>query len=100
MIVHLVRHSPHSDSRFAGCLRSLGANQTLVLMEEAVYALLPNTSARHSLDLLPANVRVHVLEMDLAGRGLALDDLPARIGVIDYPELVDLCATHAKVISW
>lgn len=100
MILHLVRHSPHGDSRFASCLRSLGTNQALVLLEEAVYALLPGTPAQHSLSLLPANVRLYALESDLAGRGLALDDLPARVSVIDYCGLVDLCVSYDKVVSW
>ena len=99
-MLHFVRHSPHSDSRFASCLRSLVAGQHLVLLEDAVYALLPGTGQAQALGLLPASIRIHAIESDLLGRGLALDALPARVQVIGYEQLVELCVAHEKVISW
>ena len=99
-MLHLVRHSPHGDSRFASWLRVVAPGQDVVLIEDAVYALLPGTAQHQSLSLLPANIRIHALESDLLGRGLALDALPGRVWVIDYPRLVELCVEHEKVVSW
>jgi len=84
----------------SSCLRSLAAGQHLILLEDAVYALLPGTGEAQSLGLLPASVKVHAIESDLLGRGLALDALPARVQVISYERLVELCVAHDKVISW
>ena len=99
-MLHILRHSPHSDSRFASCLRAINADQGLLLIEDAVYGLLPGTSARAALDYLPGSISLYTLEPDLQARGLALDDLPSRIKVIGYPIMVELCTEHAKVVSW
>lgn len=99
-MLHLLRHAPHADSRFSSCLRVIAASQHLVLLEDAVYALLPETSQNQSLNLLPASVKIYAMESDLLGRGLALDALPGRVQVIDYARLVELCVAHEKVLSW
>ena len=99
-MLHILRHSPHAEPRFASCLRAINANQSLLLIEDAVYALLPGTSARNALEYLPASVTLYTLETDLLGRGVALDDISNRIEVIDYPMMVALCAEHTKVVSW
>lgn len=99
-MLHLLRHSPHSDSRFTSCLGVVAPGQDLVLLEDAVYALLPGTAHGESLERLPFAIKVHAMESDLLGRGLALDALAERVQVIDYARLVDLCAAHEKVLSW
>lgn len=99
-MLHILRHSPHSESRFGSCLRAINSGQSLLLIEEAVYGLLPGTSARNALEYLPASVSLYALEMDLQARGLALDDLPPRVTIINHPMLVELCVQHSKVISW
>lgn len=99
-MLHILRHSPHADSRFASCLRAINADQSLLLIEDAVYTLLPGTSGRNALEYLPASVSLYTLESDLQGRGVALDDISSRIEVIDYQMMVALCTEHAKVVSW
>lgn len=99
-MLHILRHSPHTDNRFAGCLRVLGSEQALLLTEDAVYALLPDSLAATQLSLLPAAVQLYVLQADMLARGLALDDLPSRVQIIDYPDMVVVCAKYSKVISW
>ena len=98
-MLHILRHSPHSDSRFASCLRAISANQGLLLIEDAVYGLLPGPSGRAALDYLPGSINLYTLESDIQARGLALDDLPSRIKVIGYPMMVELCTEHTKVLS-
>ena len=99
-MLHILRHSPHSESRFASCLRAINASQSLLLIEDAVYGLLPGTTTRNALEYLPSSVNLYAMEADLQARGLALDDLSSRIRVINYPMMVALCAEHAKVVSW
>ena len=99
-MLHILRHSPQTDNRFASCLRVLASRQGLLLMEEAVYALLPHSPSVTRLELLPNSVRLYALESDIQARGLALDDLPARVQVVDYDAMVSLCAEHSKVVSW
>ena len=99
-MLHILRHSPHAETRFASCLRAISANQSLLLIEDAAYTLLPGTSSRNALEYLPGNVKLYTLESDLLARGIALDDVSARIQLIDYSMMVALCTEHSKVVSW
>ncbi|MEL0167440.1 MAG: sulfurtransferase complex subunit TusB [Pseudomonadaceae bacterium] len=99
-LLHLLRHAPQDDTHFASSLRVIGAQQGLMLIEDAVYALLPHTSAFNAMQLLPASVRLFALESDVLARGLAIDDLPARVKLVDYPAMVELCMQYDKVMSW
>lgn len=99
-MLHILRHSPHSESRFASCLRAISSGQSLLLIEDAVYGLLPRTSGRNALEYLPGTVSLYALDADLQARGLALDDLPPRVTIINYLMMVELCAEHDKALSW
>ncbi|QJD58416.1 sulfurtransferase complex subunit TusB [Pseudomonas sp. gcc21] len=99
-MLHILRHSPGSETRFASCLRGLGPQQSLLLLEDAVYGLLPRSRTLASLQILPGSVRLYAIEADVLARGIALDDLPERLKLIDYPAMVQLCVYHSKVVSW
>lgn len=99
-MLHILRHSPHIESRFASCLRTISSGHNLILIEDAVYGLLPGTTARKALEYLPGMIGVYALDADLHARGVALDDLPSQVRIINYPMMVELCVEHAKVISW
>lgn len=99
-LLHILRHSPASSSTLASCLRVLASHQAVLLMEDAVYALLPGSATFASIRLLPADIRLYVLENDLLARGLALDDVPTRVKLIGYDRMVELCAQSGKVVSW
>ena len=47
----------------------IGPEQGLLLIEDAVYALLPRTSAVNAMQLLPASIRLFALESDVLARG-------------------------------
>ncbi|MFN3581158.1 MAG: sulfurtransferase complex subunit TusB [Pseudomonas sp.] len=99
-MLHILRHSPYDDDRLASCLRVLNSHQALLLIEDAVYALMPRSSSLASLGLLPPSIKLYVLEADLQARGMALDSLPERVTRIDYLGMVELCAQSNKVLSW
>lgn len=99
-MLHILRHPPHTDSRFASCLRAINTGHALILIEDAVYALLKGTSARNALEYLPGTISLYALDVDLDARGIALDDLPSRARVINYPMMVELCLEHPKAVSW
>tara|TARA_R110000782_G_scaffold120358_4_gene211324 strand:- start:1251 stop:1508 length:258 start_codon:yes stop_codon:yes gene_type:complete len=84
----------------ASCLRVLANKQSVLLIEDAVYALLPGSAAFSNISLLPDEVRMYVLDADMQARGLVLDDLPKRIEPINYDRMVEICAQSSKVLSW
>lgn len=95
--LHLLSHSPFSDSRLASCLRLLGPDDGVLLSGDAVYALQPGTAQLQALELMPASIALYALDEDLQARALSA---PARAQPIDYPTFVELCGRYAKVNSW
>jgi tRNA 2-thiouridine synthesizing protein B len=95
--LHLLSHSPFSDSRLTSCLRLLGPQDGLLLTGDAVYALQPGTTQLQALELISAGIALYALEEDLEARALSA---PARVQAINYPAFVELCGQYAKVNSW
>lgn len=95
--LHVLSHSPFSDSRLSSCLHLLGSGDGLLLSGDAVYALQPGTAQRQALDLMPENIGLFVLEEDLCARAI---DAPQRVQVVDYPGFVELSCRFDKVNSW
>ena len=95
--LHLLSHSPFSDSRLSSCLRLLGHADGLLLSGDAVYALQPGSAQLQALELMPGSVALYALEEDLQARALAV---PERVQAIDYPAFVELCGHYARVNSW
>ncbi|GAB7219068.1 sulfurtransferase complex subunit TusB [Vibrio comitans] len=75
--------------------RYVSAKDTLLLVEEAVYA----TNPKHRKHALLPSVKVKALEPDLAARGLESVCAP-HIEVVDFAGFVDLTAEHSKSITW
>lgn len=50
--LHLLAHSPFTDSRLSSCLSLLGSHDGLLLTGDAVYALQPGTAQRQALELM------------------------------------------------
>lgn len=98
--LHVLRHSPTGNASLASCMRVLASKESLLLIEDAVYALLPGSAALNSISLLPGDIHLYVLQADLLARGLALDDLPARVEPVGYDCMVELSAQSGKVVSW
>lgn len=95
--LHLLSHSPFSDSRLSSCLRLLGPEDGLLLTGDAVYALQAGTAQLEALELMPASIALYALAEDLEARALPL---PTRAQAIDYPLFVELCGRYSKVNSW
>ncbi|WPO98118.1 sulfurtransferase complex subunit TusB [Pseudomonas sp. HR96] len=93
--LHVLSHSPFSDSRFDSCLRLLGAHDGLLLSGDAVYALQPGTAALAALE--QRQLRLYALAEDLEARGL---QATAQVAALDYPAFVQLTLDYDKVNSW
>lgn len=95
--LHVLSHSPFSDSRLSSCLRLLGAEDGLLLSGDAVYALQAGTLQRQALELMPDSIGLYALAEDLQARGITP---PERAQAVDYPGFVELSCRFAKVNSW
>ncbi|MBW0238166.1 sulfurtransferase complex subunit TusB [Pseudomonas sp. D1HM] len=95
--LHVLSHSPFSDTRLASCLRLLGEDDGLLLCGDAAYALQPDSSALECLEKRSGRFKLYILEEDLLARYL---ECPQWATVVDYPAFVELSITYDKVNSW
>ncbi|WP_439888572.1 sulfurtransferase complex subunit TusB [Pseudomonas sp. MBLB4123] len=95
--LHVLSHSPFSDSRLSSCLRLLGPTDGLLLSGNAVYALSAGSAPRQALEQVPEGVALFALAEDLEARAIAP---PSRVQAVDYPGFVALSCRFAKVNSW
>lgn len=95
MILHTVNKSPFASSGLASCLRYVGPNDAIVLLEDGVYA----GSRGVSSGLEHGDTRVYAIAADVSARGL---DRRLRDGVhvIGYREFVRLCTEYEVVKNW
>lgn len=95
MLLHTLNCSADSES-FHDCLRSAGADDTIVLLGDGVYRALPGTACRRALDASPA--RVLALDSDARASGVSarLDG----VALIDMDALVALSERYPRQIAW
>jgi len=94
MILHIVNKSPADNTALQLCLRAMGSSDSLILIEDGVYALALPASA-HSL---PAAQKLFALQEDCAARGLTPDSSKAT--TVNYTDFVKLVTQHEKTLSW
>ena len=80
--LHVLSHSPFTDSRLSSCLRILGSQDALLFCGDAVYALQDGSAQRQALELMPESIALYALDEDVQARGLLC---PTRLKQVDYP---------------
>jgi len=95
--LHVLSHSPFTDSRLSSCLRILGNQDALLLCGDAVYALQASSAQRQALELMPESIALYALDEDVRARGLVH---PGRLTLVDYPAFVALSCQYDKVNTW
>ncbi|MEH6556773.1 MAG: sulfurtransferase complex subunit TusB [Oceanicoccus sp.] len=99
MILHTINKSPYRDNSFIECLRFIGGQASVLLIEDGVYAAQDNTSFSLVLDTLDPEILCYALAADIDARGLN-NTLIKRVTLINDSEFVELVATHHAVQSW
>jgi len=94
--LHVLSHSPFTDTRLGSCLRLLGPSDGILLCGDASYALMPASAALETLRQSGLET-LYVLDEDLKARNLAL---PAGFVSVDYPGFVELSIRFEKVNTW
>jgi len=95
--LHVLSHSPFTDSRLTSCLRLLGPQDAILLCGDAVYALQPGSAPLAALQARGEALALYVLAEDHQARGL---EVPAWATSVDYPTFVALSIHYDKVNSW
>lgn len=93
--LHVVSHSPFTDSRLKSCLRISGACDAILLCGDAAYALQAASAPYQALQI--KGLKVFVLDEDIQARNLPV---PVWANSIDYPTFVQLSIDFDKVNTW
>ena len=95
-ILHIVNKSPYEKNSVAMAADYAKEGDTILLIEDAVYAADKNGSASAKLNGLD----VSVLGSDLAARGISEDRVADGVNVVDYAGFVDLVEAKDSTQSW
>jgi tRNA 2-thiouridine synthesizing protein B len=99
-VLHIITRSPHESRSLELCLERAGVGDTVLLIENAVYAAAQDSIvARHIERALPRTA-VCVLGPDLEARGFQTVDGVPGVARIDYADFVDLTVRHHVAVSW
>lgn len=94
MILHLVKHSPFSHTDLISCLDIMEEQDGLLLMEDGV--LVASVSEHPLYDRLQSLKYLYIIKPDCDARGVQ-----NKLGkLIDYSDMVELCLSFNKTMSW
>ena len=99
-MLHLVSASPFREDALDTCLRIARPGSALLLYEDGVYGGVRGTGVEERLPAAANEMRVCVLEPDLAARGLRGAALVRGVETVDYGGFVDLAVEYDGVTSW
>lgn len=95
-ILHIVNKSPYEKNSLNTAAGYIKDGDSLLLIEDGVYAAIKGGAAAARLDGLD----VSVMGSDLAARGIAEDKLIDGVSVVDYAGFVDLVEAKDSSQSW
>ena len=81
------------------CISALGPEDSLLLLEDGVYAALTTAGTPLDPETLPAGIKLYALTEDLAARGIN-DKIPDVFARITYRDFVSLSLICNKVVNW
>lgn len=87
-MLHIINKSPFQNGALESCLRFLNDDDEIILIEDGVYAAMPDTSKSDLISSVISSHKVYVLEADIAAR--SIDKVIDNINTADYEKFVDL----------
>ncbi len=95
-MLHVVNKSPYERDSLATCAGYCQGGDTVLLIEDGVYAAIAAGKAAANLQ----GLTVAALGPDLKARGIGEDKLISGVKIVDYTGFVDLVANTDRVQSW
>ena len=97
-MLHTVNKSPYSSNSLETCVGYLKDGDTVLLIEDGVYAVMKGGTSEALVT--GSGAKVYALGPDLKARGIAGEKLVDGIEVVGYDGFVSLAADSDKVQSW
>lgn len=100
-MLHIVNKSPYENRTLENCLRVISHEEgaSLLLIEDAVYAVTKGNIAEGLLKGVMGKIKVYALWPDLEARGMQ-DRVIDGVKLVDYGGFVDLVVEHPNNQSW
>ena len=98
MILHIISQSPQQSDAFQSCLRNAGAEDAILLIEDAVHALFYYSRLCQQQEKL-SQLKVYGLSEDALARGAPALELDT-VTLIDYDGFVALTEQYPSSMSW
>lgn len=95
MLLHILNRTPASSLIYRDTLRSMGIEDRLLLIEDAVYGAIPPLFDQFS----HLQGRLYALRDDLISRGLE-ERCSERVRVVTMQEFVSLTEEAEQTVSW
>lgn len=95
MTLHILNQSSGHSGTIENMIRTVTANDAVILIEDGVYTSLPP----HSDSIIKCGVPVFVLDADVKARGLT-DKVHPEFQIVDDHGFVNLCCQYSKTVSW
>ena len=99
-MLHLINKSPFDRNALESCLRLAKAGNSVLLLEDGVYAAMDNTAYTGAVKERMDELKFYVLGPDVSARGLDDKPLIDGIDIVDYEGFVDLVVEHEVAQSW
>ncbi len=98
--LHTVNKSPFSTQTLLSCLNHAKDGDAILLIEDGVYGGAAGTGLADAVAAKAGSVSLHVLEGDMAARGIVVSRLIDGVTPVDYAGFVKLAAEHALTQAW
>ena len=99
-MLHTVNKSPFERNAFNACLARTEKGGGILLFEDAVYAVIKNTTITNMVTEAARNFKVYVLGPDLKARGYDKSQVIDGITIVEYDDFVDIVVACGPVIAW
>jgi len=99
MLLHTVNKSPFERDAFKACLQHAKKGDSVLLIEDGIYAALKDTAVAAQIQQAMKNVTVYALTPDLEARGMKERVLDG-VKLVDYAGFVDLTVQCKAVQAW
>lgn len=98
MVLHIVNKSPSQSDALDSCIRIAEPGSAILLIEDAVYALLKLEELKTKHEKLD-RIEIYALIGDAAARGTT-QWRTEQIELIDYTGFVELTEQYTSSVSW
>ncbi|WP_051222045.1 sulfurtransferase complex subunit TusB [Neptunomonas japonica] len=95
--LHTINKSPSNLALWHSCMAALLPGDTLLIIENGVYAATHTTIAEQLSTL--EGINISFLSADVQARGLVVTE-SNNTSIVDDQQFVNLACQHSKTVSW